>query len=102
VAAPSPFKPGAAAVPKPVPPTVNLTYRQPVTAASTGGGRAALIVVWVVLAVLTLVVCSYLGYKTRQSQNQNRTSGVPHSPVLSVAESRPEMMFQMTEGRLTR
>ena len=97
-----PFKPGAAAVPPLVPPTVNLTYRQPVTTPATtgGGGRAALIVVWVVLAVLTLVVCSYLGYKTRQSQS--KTSGVPHSPVISVAESRPEMMFQMTEGRLTR
>jgi eukaryotic-like serine/threonine-protein kinase len=99
-----PYKPGAAAVPPPVPATVNLTYRQqPVTTApTTGGGRAALIVVWVVLAVLTLVVCSYLGYKTRQSQSQNRTGGTPHSPVLSVAQSRPEMMFQMTEGRLTR
>ncbi|HZM78461.1 MAG TPA: serine/threonine-protein kinase [Candidatus Limnocylindrales bacterium] len=98
-----PFRPGAAAVPPPIPPTVNLTYRQqPVTTTptTTGGGRAALIVVWVVLAVLTLVVCSYLGYKTRQSQN--RTGGLPQSPVLSVAESRPEMMFQVTEGRLTR
>jgi serine/threonine protein kinase len=96
----SPFKPGAAAVPKPVPPTVNLTYKQPLTAPASGGGRATLIVVWVVLAVLTLVVCSYLGFKTRQSQN--KTSGIPHNPVLSVALSQPEMTIQMTEGRLTR
>jgi len=102
----TPFKPGAAQVPTPVPQTVNLTYRQPLTlqtgqTAQTGGGsRAGLIVVWVVLAVLTLLVCSYLGYATRKGQN--KSGGMPHSQVLSVADSRPEMMFQMTEGRLTR
>jgi len=99
-AATPPFKPGAAAVPQPIPPTVNLTYRQAVTSPNTGGGRTALIVVWVVLAVLTLFVCSYLGYVTRKSQN--KSGAMPHSQVLSVAESRPEMMIQMTEGRLTR
>jgi eukaryotic-like serine/threonine-protein kinase len=95
------FKPGAAAVPPPLPRTVNLTYRQPMTTTpTTGGGRAALIVFWVVLAVLTLAVCSYLGYITRQ--NQSKTGGLQNSPVLSVTEGRPEMMIQMTEGRLTR
>jgi eukaryotic-like serine/threonine-protein kinase len=102
----TPFKPGAAAVSAPASPTVNLTYRQPVptptgqTAQTGGGGRAGLIVVWVVLAVLTLLVCSYLGYATRKSQN--KSGGMPQSQVLSVADSRPEMMFQMTEGLLTR
>jgi serine/threonine-protein kinase len=95
-----PFKPGAAAVPVPIRPTVNLTYRQPTTTSTSGGGRAVLIVVWVVLAVLTLLVCSYLGYKTKKSQNKS-SQPLP-SAVLSVADSRPEKMFQMTEGRLTR
>ncbi|HEX6682853.1 MAG TPA: serine/threonine-protein kinase [Candidatus Limnocylindrales bacterium] len=96
----APYKPGTAVVPPRVPPTANLTYRQPVTVQTSGGGRATLIVVWVVLAVTTLLVCSYAGYKTKQNQNKN--GSMPSSQVLSVAQSRPEMIIQTTEGRLTR
>jgi eukaryotic-like serine/threonine-protein kinase len=98
-----PYKPGAAAVPAPIPPTVNVTYRQPAANSSSGAGRVALIVVWVVLAVLTLWICSYLGYETRKNQNnQNKKAGEAPHAVTSVADARPELMFQMTEGRFTR
>lgn len=94
-----PFRPGAAAVPAAVPPTVNLTYQTP-RPAQAGGGRAALIVVWVMLALLTLLVCAYLGYQTKKSQNGSIPA--PSQNVIVAMENQPGTSYQMTEGRRTR
>lgn len=93
-----PYQRGAAAVPKPA----TVVYQQPIQQQPRpSGGRNALIVVWLLLAMVTVLLCTaYLGYQA----NKNRQQGSLELPgyVISAALGPSETQNQITEGRLTR
>jgi len=93
-----PFQRGAAAVPKPqtvvypAPPVVQ--QQRPPT------GRSALMIVWLLLAMVTVLICTaYLGYQA----NKNRKNGLERpNRVISAADETTNSLIYITEGRLTR
>ncbi|HCT79639.1 MAG TPA: serine/threonine protein kinase [Micromonosporaceae bacterium] len=93
-----PYQRGAAPVPKPA----TVVYQQPIQQQPRpSGGRNALIVVWLLLAMVTVLLCTaYLGYQA----NKNRQQGSLELPgyVISAALGPSETQNQITEGRLTR
>lgn len=94
-----PYRPGSAQVPRPLNPTVNLTYQQSRYVQQqqpSGGGRTWLVIVWVTLAILTLVVCFAAGSALRQYNNENSKSNDGSNSLPSYVS------YQMTEGRRTR
>jgi serine/threonine-protein kinase len=96
---PVPFQPGAAKVPKPptlvypAPPVVQQQQRQPT-------GRSALMIVWLLLAMVTVLICTaYLG----DQANKNRKNGLERpNRVISAAYETANSLIYITEGRLTR
>jgi serine/threonine protein kinase len=95
-----PFQRGAAAVPKPptvvypAPPVVQ-QQRQPT-------GRSALMIIWLVLAMVTVLICTaYLGYQA--NKNRGKTGSLePPNRVISAAPGKATSLNYITEGRLTR
>jgi serine/threonine protein kinase len=96
IPAPKPAQPGfqrgSAPVPKPLPPQT-MVYRQPPRPKPpSSDGRNPLVVLWVVLAMLVVLICTaYAGYQA----NKNRSKGSHALPqhVKYVA------MIHLTEGR---
>lgn len=89
---PQSFQRGSAAVPKP-PVTPTVVYRQPPQPKPPSpNGRNPLVVLWVVLAMLIVLVCTaYAGYQA--NKNRNKGSHALPQDVKSVA------MIHLTEGR---
>ncbi|GIH05885.1 hypothetical protein Rhe02_39520 [Rhizocola hellebori] len=94
-----PFQRGAAAVPKPptvvypAPPVVQ-QQRQPT-------GRSALMIIWLLLAMVTVLICTaYLGYQA--NKNRGRNGLEPPNRVISAAHETATSLNYITEGRLTR
>jgi serine/threonine-protein kinase len=100
-----PFQRGVAAAPPPPPPRMpaNTSYQQPPAAvvkqASTGQSKLA--VVWVVLAMITVLVCTAVaGYLARQ-QKLRGNQGMPAGVTMTAAQIQPATIH-LTEGQSTR
>jgi eukaryotic-like serine/threonine-protein kinase len=86
------FQRGSAAVPKPVQPTIVYQQQPARPKPPSPNGRNPLVVLWVVLAMLVVLICTaYAGYQA----NKNRTKGSHGLPphVKYVA------MIHLSEGR---
>lgn len=100
-----PFQRGVAAAPKPPPPKmqVNTTYQQPPAAVvkQSSTGQSKLAVVWVVLAMITVLVCTAVaGYLARQ-QKLRGNQGMPAGVTMTAAQIQPATIH-LTEGQSTR
>ncbi|WP_020522771.1 serine/threonine-protein kinase [Catelliglobosispora koreensis] len=102
-----PFQRGVAQAPPAPPPRMPVnTYQQPALvkpAAPDSTGRSRLAVVWVVLAMITVLVCSALaGYWAKQQQKRGNQA-MPAGVTMTAAQIQPDYSaHHQTEGLSTR
>ena len=89
---PAAYQRGSAPVPRPAPPPTMVYKQAPPPKPPSTNGRNPLVVLWVVLAMLIVLICTaFAGYQA--NKNRSKGSHVLPSHVKSVA------MIHLTEGR---